>query len=148
MKNKYVAFFFYLPSHISALVLVYNASTFPTFVFWETASSLVCVRIRPQVPPGVSVNVPHFSAPPEELVSRVGDGMPIPTATSSAASSHTARRRRSPPKESSKSCCSLALVISQLCHHGTSFPFPLNVCLHVIFVHHTNALSGAGGAGL
>ncbi|XP_051942686.1 E3 ubiquitin ligase TRAF3IP2-like [Hippocampus zosterae] len=56
--------------------------------------------IRRQVPPAVSVNVPHFSTPPEELVSRVGDGMPIQTAAYSAASSHIARRRRSLPKES------------------------------------------------
>ncbi|XP_077437256.1 E3 ubiquitin ligase TRAF3IP2-like [Vanacampus margaritifer] len=57
--------------------------------------------LRRQVTPSVSVNVPHFSVPPEELISRVGGVTRIQTAASSAAA-HVQQRRGSLPKESRK----------------------------------------------
>ncbi|XP_019727807.1 adapter protein CIKS-like [Hippocampus comes] len=94
---------------------------------WRRNPELPSINwIRRQVPPGVSVNVPHFSAPPEELVSRVDDVMPIPTAASSAASSHIARRRTSLPKESrnifitysSDSSCEMIGLVDFLSKNG------------------------------
>ncbi|XP_061551562.1 E3 ubiquitin ligase TRAF3IP2-like isoform X2 [Phycodurus eques] len=86
--------------------------------------------LRSQVSPSVSVNVPHFFVPPEELVSRVSGVTTTTAAVSSAAvssaASHPHQRRRSLPKESrnifitysSDSSCEMIGLVDFLSKHG------------------------------
>ncbi|XP_077395351.1 E3 ubiquitin ligase TRAF3IP2-like [Festucalex cinctus] len=83
--------------------------------------------LRHQVTPSVSMNVPHFSVPPEELISRVGGVTTIPTAASSAAMApHVQQRRGSLPKESRKIfithssdlSCEMIGLVDLLSKHG------------------------------